>query len=418
MFTHKNNMPSKLQKDFRKAIDYEDDETLKSILEDTNFEVNEPLEDNGKFPFELILGISGLLNILINRPDFDINLQMGPDKMTPLHMAVVHQDDWKLVEQLLNRPNIDVNIVNRYNETPLALAVTNNLEKSARVLLKNPNVNVNVKNRYDVLLIQHMLDISTSYTIIEEFLKRPDLNINIEVDIENGVMRSLLEYFINKSNFEAIELLSKLPSIDINIKDDNYKETPLHIAVASQESEIVSILLKHPDIDVNAQNIRGETPLMYGIPVAQPEIIQLLLDHPKIDVNIQTFDEKESALTFAIQYLQSVKLDMLLEKIDIQINIQNKNGHTPSHTAVLLKHNFMISILSSHYNFEIDAVDLNGQSALHLAVDKDNVQAVKELLRLGADYTLADNDGKLPIDLVKDSPYGRRIEEILINKIR
>lgn len=422
MFTHKNNMTSKLQKDFRKAIDYEDDETLKSILEDTNFEVNEPLEDNGKFPFELLLGSSGLLDILINRPDFDINLQMGPDKVTPLHMAVVHQDDSKLVEQLLNHPNIDTNIVNRYDETPLALAVTNNLEKSAEVLLKNPNVNVNVKNRYDVPLIQHIFDISTSDIIIEEFLKRPDLDINIQIPIENalnGAMELLLYYFIRKSNIKAIELLSKLPSIDINISyEDIYKETPLHIAVGSQESEIVSILLKHPDINVNAQTSTGETPLMYGIDVAQPEIIQLLIDHPKIDVNIQTFDEKQSALHIAVEKMQSVKLEMILHKIDIKVNIQNKNGYTPLHMAVLLKHNLAITILSGRYDFEVDAVDLNGQSALHLAVDKDNVQAVKKLLNLGADYTLVDNNGKLSIDLVNDSSYGRKIEGILINKIR
>ena len=62
--------------------------------------------------------------------------------------------------------------------------------------------------------------------------------------------------------------------------------TPLLSAVDANDGEIVEMLLKHPDIDVNKTGSGGWTPLLLAIAEKNEGIVEILLKHPEIDVNI------------------------------------------------------------------------------------------------------------------------------------
>ena len=57
-------------------------------------------------------------------------------------------------------------------------------------------------------------------------------------------------------------------------------------AVDANDGEIVEMLLKHPDIDVNKTGSGGWTPLLLAIAEKNERIVEILLKHPEIDVNI------------------------------------------------------------------------------------------------------------------------------------
>ena len=57
-------------------------------------------------------------------------------------------------------------------------------------------------------------------------------------------------------------------------------------AVDANDGEIVEMLLKHPDIDVNKTGSGGWTPLLLAIAEKNEGIVEILLKHPEIDVNI------------------------------------------------------------------------------------------------------------------------------------
>ncbi|ORX81437.1 ankyrin, partial [Anaeromyces robustus] len=90
--------------------------------------------------------------------------------------------------------------------------------------------------------------------------------------------------------------------------------------------EIVQLLLKHPDIDVNFQNNKGFTPLIRAAKDGKKEIVELLLKHPNVDTNVQD-NEGRTALFYAIYfgYKEIVKLILKLSN-NIDINIQEKDG--------------------------------------------------------------------------------------------
>lgn len=57
------------------------------------------------------------------------------------------------------------------------------------------------------------------------------------------------------------------------------------------------------------------------------------------------------------------------------------------------------------YGNGIDKTDINGQTALHLAVWHNKYDLVKELIRLNANPNIKDNDSRTPIDIAEFEGY-------------
>ena len=64
---------------------------------------------------------------------------------------------------------------------------------------------------------------------------------------------------VDENDEEIVEMLLKLPDIDVN-KTGNGGWIPLLLAIAEKNERIVEILLKHPDIDVNMAGPHSPVP--------------------------------------------------------------------------------------------------------------------------------------------------------------
>ena len=108
---------------------------------------------------------------------------------------------------------------------------------------------------------------------------------------------------VDENDEEIVEMLLKLPDIDVN-KTGCSGWTPLLLAIAEKNEIIVELLLKHPDIDVNKAGLKGWTPLTRACnrgdwaPMVdldfdsyrhEPEnwpILQRLLNHPDVNLDL------------------------------------------------------------------------------------------------------------------------------------
>ena len=52
---------------------------------------------------------------------------------------------------------------------------------------------------------------------------------------------------------------------------------------------MVKLLLKHPTIDVNTEDLNGDTPLIIACIEGDFEVVELLLEQPNINVNIHIY---------------------------------------------------------------------------------------------------------------------------------
>ena len=177
----------------------------------------------------------------------------------------------------------------------------------------------------------------------------------------------------------------------VNAVDSN-GDTALHEACRSYNNkEKVKLLLSAQDIDVNAKNKAEKTPLMLAV---EGDIIKALLD---AGVKVNAVDSKgDTALHLACYYGNTERVELLLSAQDIDFNVQNNAGKTPLMLASEIS--IIKALLTA--GAKVNAVDSNGDTALHRACDDGEREKVELLLSAqGIDFNVQNNAGKTPLML-------------------
>jgi len=84
---------------------------------------------------------------------------------------------------------------------------------------------------------------------------------------------------------EVKEILRNNPNVDVNWKDNATGTTALIRASMNGHDSVISVLLAHPDIDVNVSDSEGETPLMTACGSERVSCFSLLLEDSRVKVN-------------------------------------------------------------------------------------------------------------------------------------
>ena len=112
--------------------------------------------------------------------------------------------------------------------------------------------------------------------------------------------------------YELVRTLLEFPTIRVN-KADSCGVTPLMYACAHGLTDVVTLLLRHPDIDVNKATKRRPMqyrtyttfPLMGAAVSGDLDIVRLLLAHPGIDVN-QRDAWRQTALSYVTELSKGI----------------------------------------------------------------------------------------------------------------
>ena len=204
---------------------------------------------------------------------------------------------------------------------------------------------------------------------------------------------------------EVVELLLKHPQIDIN-KGNFLALTALHNASYYGHSKVVELLLQHPQIDVNKETDDGETAILGALNYEHSdnsEVIELLLQHPQIDVNkvdnnAQSIHHGCTALYKAVFKIQDSEFNIGLSKIiklliqhpQIDVNKGDVLGYGYGETALYRASFFgmpeVVELLLQHPQIDINintptSTQENGWTALHASSAMGHSEVVKLLLQ-------------------------------------
>ena len=97
---------------------------------------------------------------------------------------------------------------------------------------------------------------------------------------------------------EVKKFLYDTPTFGINHVFNNEGLPALYLACEYDRVDLISLILAHPQIDVNQKNIDGVTPFLVCCHRNQLEIVKLLLKDSRVDINM-TDDYNHTPLWYA-----------------------------------------------------------------------------------------------------------------------
>jgi uncharacterized protein len=147
-------------------------------------------------------------------------------------------------------------------------------------------------------------------------------------------------------------------------------------------------------------NSLSELPIQLVIRFNKKEVLNAMLKNP--DIYLRTFENGYSPLVDACER-DLTEISILLIENGADINFQDKNqGWSPLMWAISNNNEIIVQkILEKDCNLNL--VDADGNTCLHLAAESENDVFVKYLLSKNANKNVVNNENRTPISIAKEN---------------
>lgn len=306
-----------------------------------------------------------------------------------LHLAA--KEGKSHIAAMLIAKRVNIHEKNDNGETPLLVAINNDQLKITQTLL-TAGANPHIKDDAD--------NSPMGYALTKKDLRYVKLLIAKGVGV-NKISDSTASPLMTAVKTENIPLVRLLIGNRVNqrTRDKETGNTPLHIAVAQEDTTILQLLLA-AKADVNAVNIEdnymsGQTPLHLATRAGDLKKMRLLLN-AGADVNIAS-KSKRTALHYAVSK-EDEKLVQLLLSHKPKFLALNDAEMTPLHIAVS-RSNVLITRLLLNAGANPNSVNTQGNTPLLSALLNRKLDLARYLLQKGAEVNVANNSAKTPLDI-------------------
>uniref|UniRef100_A0A8C2MM46 NF-kappa-B inhibitor zeta n=1 Tax=Cricetulus griseus TaxID=10029 RepID=A0A8C2MM46_CRIGR len=200
---------------------------------------------------------------------------------------------------------------------------------------------------------------------------------------------------------------------------DCWGRTPLHVCAEKGHSQVLQAIQKgavrsNQFVDLEATNYDGLTPLHCAVLAHNAVVHELQRNQQPHSPEVQDLLLKNKSLVDTIKCL--IQMGAAVEAKD------RKSGRTALHLAAEEANLELIRLfleLPSCLSF-VNAKAYNGNTALHVAASLQyrvtQLDAVRLLMRKGADPSTRNLENEQPVHLVPDGPVGEQIRRILKGK--
>uniref|UniRef100_A0A8C1WM61 Nuclear factor of kappa light polypeptide gene enhancer in B-cells 1 n=1 Tax=Cyprinus carpio TaxID=7962 RepID=A0A8C1WM61_CYPCA len=200
-------------------------------------------------------------------------------------------------------------------------------------------------------------------------LRKPNL-----MGLHLGVIHSQTDAVRNLA-----QVISALPGEDVlNMRNDLY-QTPLHLAVLTQQKEAVEALLE-AEVDVTLTDRHGNTALHLAAQQKEDSVLRLLLKHKSV--------AQLTSLCPLHLAVQANSLSCVRALLDAGADVEVQEltcGRTALHLATELGNLSLAGCLLLEGNAYVDSVTYNGSTPLHTAAGRDSTKLCAILMAAGAD---------------------------------
>lgn len=364
----------------------------------------------------------------------DINIR-NIDGNTPFHFAA-KTGSIDIVNFLLEKGG-DTNAKNKKGNTPVNISVSHAKYKPVKCLLQR-GADVYAKNRKGICIV-HQLAISGGEFLFKYLLDNFE---GTNVDVKNNKKQTPLALAMKLSSNKNVDIL--LGKQNINAQDI-FGNTALHEACRFNNPAFVTKLL-NAGANVNIQNNEGNTPIHLAVKHLAPVFIQSLLSYctdlglqNKLgwnilhsaasgnDIQVVQFllnvidqfsktNNGDTILHVAASNTNTSVFRWLVANYNNMINECNNRGQNILLLCLKLAHqdvNFIEFLLNNGAN--INAVNSNGDNALHISVNYGRLDFINYFIQKGLDVNSVNNIGNSALHIACENGYLDIVKKLIDN---
>ncbi|XP_041644377.1 histone-lysine N-methyltransferase EHMT1a [Cheilinus undulatus] len=175
---------------------------------------------------------------------------------------------------------------------------------------------------------------------------------------------------------------------------DEEQKTPLMAACENNHLDTVKYLLR-AGASVSHKDIMGFTCLHLAAKLGHYDILHLLLSKASKYINSQD-DGGWTPITWAIEYKHKELVHLLLSK-GADVNMRDKEENVCLHWAALSGCDDVAQALLEA-RCDLSAINIHGDSPLHVAARENHLECVMLFLSRGADVNQRNKEGEMPLD--------------------
>lgn len=266
----------------------------------------------------------------------DMN-QPSYDNKMPLFWAC-RARSLRTIQFLLEQDNIEWECGNSKKTNPLYYVCGKNDVEIADILLRNAP-QLCVDDEYGKTLLMTIPHVSILRLLLHYHV--------VDVNQQDVCGRTALMLACQNGNVEMVRFLAPITNLDL---EDHAGMTALGLAICHYQNRIIPILLQ----------------------------LGMILDHQR-----QKLNNKHKGTTYlmlAVMKDNFKAVEMLVER-GVDWNVKNQQGETALHLACKYNRQQIIIFLLSLPSIEIDVEDRNGHTALTRAIQQQNIDIVLQLAK-------------------------------------
>ncbi|NXP05826.1 NFKB1 factor, partial [Thinocorus orbignyianus] len=275
---------------------------------------------------------------------------------------------------------------NQTDETKLDVADGLFLEKAMQLAKRHCNALFDYAVTGDVKML---LAVQRHLTVVQDDNGDNVLHLAI-IHLHTELVRNLLKV-IPDLNYNDI----------INMRNDLY-QTPLHLAVITKQAEVVEDLLK-AGADVSLLDRHGNSVLHLAASEGDDKILSLLLKHKKISLMVDLCNGEGLSAIHMVVMANSMSCLKLLIAAGVNVNAQEqKSGRTALHLAVEQENIPLAGCLLLEGDADVDSTTYDGTTPLHIAAGRGSTKLAAVLKAAGANPHVENFEPLFDVDDVKE----------------
>ncbi|XP_018563285.1 uncharacterized protein LOC108905016 [Anoplophora glabripennis] len=344
-------------------------------------------------------------------------------KQTPLHLAA-EQGHFHVVKFLVEL-GLPLGSRNINGFTALHLAASHGHLDVLELLMRRGG-NANIKTKSDEIPL-HLAAFEGHFKVVKYLVE-----CGLNVDSKNIEGLTAMHLAVLKGHLEIVKFLVG-HGADIYIRDKSDK-TSLHLAAAQGHFNIVKFLAGL-GVPLGGRNIHGFTALHVAAFQGHLDIVQFLLEHGEgihsksncgatalhlaasqghLDI-VRFLIELGAAIDIKHTIGLTAYLGVVLMEYGKDVNIKNNSGQTALHLAALRGNLDIVKFLVTHGG-DLSIRDKSGSTALHLAASKGHLSITKFLVELGTPVDSRNIDGLNSLHLAASGNHFDIVKFLVIHE--